>query len=160
MVIETENIYEDAASGALRADDGRSGADGHADRRPRSGASIPTTSGGATVNYIDGDTSITPVPPGLTYVPGSITLSGGDATTSASGAVTAKYCTAAGTGCTAQMTGNYKTTYPYIEEQLGTATADEAKGGAAPDASGDDGQLRRQRRLGHGGRTHYLTPSS
>ncbi|MGA2837772.1 MAG: fibronectin type III domain-containing protein [Acidimicrobiales bacterium] len=127
--IETENIYENAASAHFGA---TTVAQGHTVTLTTApvGSSIPTTSGGASVNYIDGDTSITPVPAGLTYVPGSLHLSGGDAKTSASGAVTAEYCTAAGTGCTANMTGNYKTTYPYIEEQLGTASADEATGGA------------------------------
>ena len=130
VVIETENIYENAASAHFGPTTAAQGQEITVSTAPV-GANIPSTSGGATVNYIDGDTTITPVPAGLTYVPGSIKLSGGDATTSASGAVTATYCTAAGTGCTAQInTGNYKTTYPYIEEQLGTASADEVKGGA------------------------------
>ena len=84
-----------------------------------------------------------PIPAGLTYVPGSATLIGGDAQTSAAGATTATYCTAAGPGCTAcnfasagcpskAPNGNasYPTTYPYLEEQYGTATANQAKGGA------------------------------
>ena len=129
IVIETENIYENAASAHFGPTTATQGQTVTLETAPV-GSNIPSTSGGATVNYIDGDTSITPVPPGLTYVPGSIHLSGGDATTSASGAVTATYCTASGTGCTAKVnTGNYKTIYPYIEEQLGTATADEVKGG-------------------------------
>jgi hypothetical protein len=126
--IETENIYENAASAWVGPTTATQGQTVTLTSSPV-GSSIPTTSGGATVNYIDGDTSITPLPQGFTYVPGSVHLLGGDATTEA--ATTATYCTAAGTGCTAQInTGNYKTTYPYIEEQLGTATADEAKGGA------------------------------
>ena len=127
-IIETENIYE----GDSQAHFGpTTAAQGHTvtlTEAPTGGA-VPTTSSGATVNYIDGDTYIMPIPAGLTYVPGSVGLIGGDAVTSASGATTAKYCTATGTGCSAQMTGNYKTTFPYIEEQLGSATADEAKGG-------------------------------
>ncbi len=129
VVIETENIYEDAAAAHFGPTVAAQGQTVTLSTAPV-GSSIPSTSGGATVNYIDGDTTITPVPAGLTYVPGSIHLTGGDAATSASGAVTATYCTAAGTGCTAQMTGNYKTTYPYLEEQLGTASADEAHGGS------------------------------
>ena len=127
-IIETENIYEGDSQAHFGPTTAAQGSTVTLTEAP-SGGAVPTTSSGATVNYIDGDTFIMPVPSGLTYVPGSAALIGGDAVTSASGATTAKYCTAAGTGCTAQMTGNYKTTYPYIEEQLGTATADEAKGG-------------------------------
>ena len=127
-VIETENIYEGDSQAHFGPTTAAQGSTVTLTAAP-SGGAVPTTSSGATVNYIDGDTYIMPVPAGLTYVPGSVQLEGGDALTSASGATTAKYCTAAGTGCTAQMTGNYKTTYPYIEEQFGTATADEAKGG-------------------------------
>ena len=95
------------------------------------------------MNYIDGDTYIMPIPAGLTYVPGSAKTIGGDAQTSAAGATTATYCTAAGPGCTAcnfssagcpskAPNGNasYPTTEPYLEEQYGTATANQAKGGA------------------------------
>ena len=84
-----------------------------------------------------------PIPAGLTYVPGSAHTVGGDAQTSTAGATTATYCTAAGPGCTAcnfaaagcpskAPNGNasYPTTYPYLEEQYGTATANQAKGGA------------------------------
>ncbi len=127
-VIQTENIYEGDSQAHFGPTTAAQGQTVTLTESPTGGA-VPTTSSGATVNYIDGDTYIMPIPTGLTYVPGSVGLSGGDAVTSASGATTAKYCTAAGTGCTAQMTGNYKTTYPYIEEQLGSATADEAKGG-------------------------------
>ena len=139
--IQTENIYENAASAHFGPTSAPKGSTVTLNTAPV-GANIPSTSGGATVNYIDGDTSITPVPPGLTYVPGSLKLSGGDAATSASGAVTATYCTAAGTGCTAQMTGNYKTTYPYIETQLGTASADQVKGGGLQTLPGTTAQFR------------------
>ena len=127
-IIETENIYEGDSQAYFEPSTAAQGQTITLTEAPTGGA-VPSTSSGATVNYIDGDTYIMPIPSGLTYVPGSVALVGGDAVTSASGATTAKYCTAAGTGCTAQMTGNYKTTYPYIEEQLGSATADEAKGG-------------------------------
>ena len=128
-IIETENIYEGDSQAYFEPSTAAQGQTITLTEAPTGGA-VPTTNSGATVNYIDGDTYIMPIPAGLTYVPGSVALVGGDALTSASGATTAKYCTAAGTGCTAQMTGNYKTTYPYIEEQLGTASTDEAKGGA------------------------------
>ncbi len=127
-IIETENIYEGDSQAYYEPSTAAQGSTITLTEAPTGGA-VPTTSSGATVNYIDGDTYIMPIPSGLTYVPGSVALLGGDAVTSASGATTAKYCTAAGTGCTAQMTGNYKTTYPYIEEQLGSASTDEAKGG-------------------------------
>ena len=78
---------------------------------------LPASDDGFTVNYADEFAAITPVPAGLTYVPGSIQLAGGDSNTA--GQATAKYCTAAGTGCDAQInTGNYKTNYPYLEEEL------------------------------------------
>ncbi len=127
-IIETENIYEGDSQAHFGPTTAAQGQTVTLTEAP-SGGAVPTTSSGATVNYIDGDTFIMPIPAGLTYVPGSVGLIGGDAVTSAAGATTAKYCTATGTGCTAQMTGNYKTTFPYIEEQLGTATADRANGG-------------------------------
>jgi hypothetical protein len=78
---------------------------------------LPASDDGFTVNYADEFAAIVPVPAGLTYVPGSIQLSGGDSNTA--GKATGKYCTAAGTGCDATInTGNYKTNYPYIEEEL------------------------------------------
>ena len=53
-------------------------------------------------------------------------MTGGDTVTE--GVATAEYCTAAGTGCDAQInTGNYKTTYPYIELEL--PSADHVNGG-------------------------------
>jgi hypothetical protein len=78
---------------------------------------LPASEDGFTVNYADEFAAIVPVPAGLTYVPGSVQLTGGDSVTS--GQATGKYCTAAGTGCDATInTGNYKTNYPYIEEEL------------------------------------------
>jgi hypothetical protein len=78
---------------------------------------LPASDDGFTVNYADEFAAIVPVPAGLTYVPGSVALEGGDSTTA--GEATAKYCTAAATGCDATInTGNYKTNYPYIEEEL------------------------------------------
>lgn len=68
--VETENIYENAASAHFGPKSAAQGSTITLSTAPV-GSSIPTTSGGATVNYIDGDTTITPVPAGLTYVPGS-----------------------------------------------------------------------------------------
>ena len=105
-VIETENIYEGDSQAHFGPTTAAQGQTVTLTEAPPGGA-VPTTSSGATVNYIDGDTYIMPIPSGLTYVPGSVALIGGDAVTSASGATTAKYCTAAGTGmhCATQMTG-------------------------------------------------------
>ncbi len=78
---------------------------------------LPASDDGFTVNYADEFAAITPVPAGLTYVPGSIRVQGGDSNTA--GQATAMYCTSAVTGCDAQInTGNYKTNYPYLEEEL------------------------------------------
>ena len=83
-------------------------------------------------------------------------MTGGDSVTE--GVATAEYCTAAGTGCDAQInTGNYKTTYPYIELEL--PSADHVNGGqnftlptvSAP-VHGD--------RLGRDGRQRDRCPSS
>ncbi len=73
--------------------------------------------GTITINYANGFASIEPVPAGMSFVPGSIQQFGGDGVTGG-GATTVKYCTAAGTGCDATMSGNYKTTYPYLEEEF------------------------------------------
>ena len=73
--------------------------------------------GTITINYANGFASIEPVPAGISFVPGSIQQFGGDGVTGG-GATTVKYCTAAGTGCDATMSGNYKTTYPYLEEEF------------------------------------------
>ena len=75
---------------------------------------IPSSDSGATVNYASGVEAVFPIPAGLTYVPGSVGLSGGDASTTPQTTVT--YCTAASTACTAHTTGDYHTTYPYLEE--------------------------------------------
>ena len=65
---------------------------------------------------------IVPVPKGLTYVPGSVNVTGGDATTS--GNVAATYCTApVSDACSAHIaSGNYKTTYPYLQTYLNPNT--------------------------------------
>jgi hypothetical protein len=89
-------------------------------------SSIPSSESGITVNYADEFAAMVPVPAGLTYVPGSIRLEGGDAVTS--GKATGELCTTTGTGCDAMMSGNYKTTYPYIEVEL--PSADHVAGGA------------------------------
>ena len=99
-VIETENIYEGADQAHFGPTTAAQGQTVTLTEAPPGGA-VPTTNSGATVNYIDGDTYIMPIPAGLTYVPGSAKLIGGDAQTSTAGATTATYCTAAGPGCTA-----------------------------------------------------------
>ncbi len=141
-IIATENIYEGASQAHFGPTTAAQGQTVTLTEAPPGGA-VPTTNSGATVNYIDGDTYIMPIPSGLTYVPGSAKTIGGDAQTSAAGQTTATYCTAAGPGCTAcnfssagcpakAPGGNaaYPTTEPYLEEQYGTATANQAKGGA------------------------------
>ncbi|MGP8005474.1 MAG: hypothetical protein ACLP2J_00340, partial [Acidimicrobiales bacterium] len=82
---------------------------------------VPTTDVGLTVTSDSAFTAITPIPAGLTYVAGSLSLTGGDA--NSTGQMTATYCTAAvATYCTAQInTGNYLTTYPYIETVLSSS---------------------------------------
>ncbi len=93
------------------------------------GSSVPSSEstevGTATINYADGFASVVPVPSGFTYVAGSVQVTGGDATTE--GVATAEFCTTTGTGCDAQTTGNYHTTYPYLEVEL--PTSDEVAGG-------------------------------
>ncbi len=93
------------------------------------GSSVPSSEstevGTATINYADGFASVVPVPSGFTYVPGSVQVTGGDATTE--GVATAEFCTTTGTGCDAQTTGNYHTTYPYLEVEL--PTSDHVDGG-------------------------------
>ncbi len=83
-------------------------------------AIIPATQSGITVDNVGQYSAMTPVPTGLTFVPGSLSVEGGDS--NVSGKYTVSYCTAAmgfiPGECTAQMTGNYKTTYPYIETFL------------------------------------------
>ena len=75
-----------------------------------------TSIGNATIQYGDNFTSIVPVPNGVTYVPGTAQAVGGDPTTR--GQATVQYCTAPRTGCDATLSGNYKTTYPYLELEL------------------------------------------
>jgi large repetitive protein len=94
------------------------------------GSSVPisqsTPVGTTDINYADGFTTVFPAPVGLSYVPGSIQVTGGDSVTE--GVATAEYCTAAGTGCDATInSGNYKTTYPYLELEL--PSSDEVEGG-------------------------------
>ena len=85
---------------------------------------VPTSLDGglATVNNASGFATMIPIPTGLSYVAGSITTTGGDATTA--GELTAVVCTTAShpSPCSAQMTGNYKTTFPYIEAVLNPST--------------------------------------
>ncbi len=144
-IIATENIYEGASQAYFGPTTAAQGQTVTLTEAPTGGA-VPTTSSGATVNYIDGDTYIMPIPAGLTYVPGTARTIGGDAQTSAAGATTATYCTAASAGCTAcnfasagcpskAPNGNasYPTTYPYLEEQLRHRDGQPGQGwGAAP----------------------------
>ena len=78
-----------------------------------------TSIGNATIQYADNFVSIVPLPNGVTYVPGSATAVGGDPTSR--GHATVEYCTAPRTGCDATLSGNYKTTYPYIELELNSS---------------------------------------
>ena len=78
-----------------------------------------TSIGNATIQYADNFVSIIPLPNGVSYVPGSATAVGGDPTSR--GQATVKYCTSAGTGCDANLSGNYKTTYPYVELELNSS---------------------------------------
>ena len=94
-------------------------------------AIIPSTDSGLTVTNVGQYSAMQPVPAGLTLVPGSLKVMGGDS--NVSGKYTVSYCTATmgfiPNQCTAQMTGNYKTTYPYIETFLNTGAS--VPGGSA-----------------------------
>ena len=83
-IIATENIYEGASQAHFGPTTAAQGQTVTLTEAPPGGA-VPTTSSGATVNYIDGDTYIMPIPAGLTYVPGTAHTIGGDAQTSAAG---------------------------------------------------------------------------
>ncbi len=125
----SEDIYEDTEVAAVQPGTAQQGAPVPV-TLASVGSSVPTLQstpvGNATVNYADNFTVVLPAPSGLTIVPGSLTVTGGDSVTE--GVATAEYCTAAGTGCDAQInTGNYKTTYPYIELEL--PAADHVNGG-------------------------------
>ncbi len=78
-----------------------------------------TSVGNATIQYADNFVSVIPVPAGVTYVPGSAQAVGGDP--NSRGKATVEYCTAPRTGCDATLSGNYKTTYPYIELELNSS---------------------------------------
>ena len=125
----TEDVYEDTEVAAVQPATAPQGG-------PVSlimaavGSSVPisqsTPVGTADINYADGFTAVFPAPVGLSYVPGSLQVTGGDSVTE--GVATAEYCTAAGTGCDATInSGNYKTTYPYLELEL--PSADHVNGG-------------------------------
>ena len=123
--IVTEDIYEDVGIASVQPANVAQGQTFTITNAPVA-SSIPSSDDGFTVNYADTFVAIVPVPSGLTYVPGSIKVEGGD--TSTSGKATGTYCTSSGTGCDAQInTGNYKTTYPYIELEL--PSSDEIAGG-------------------------------
>jgi IPT/TIG domain len=85
-------------------------------------SSIPASEDGLTVEDGGQFSLILPVPSGLTYVPGSVNVTGGDAITS--GKVAATYCTApVSDACSAHInSGDYKTTYPYLETFLNPDT--------------------------------------
>jgi hypothetical protein len=121
--IETEDIYENTEVAAVQPATASQGSTYTATLAPV-GSSIPSSQsssvGNIVVNYGSGFATVIPAPAGVSFVPGSATLSGGDASTE--GQATIEYCTAAGTGCDAQInTGNYKTTYPYLELELGSS---------------------------------------
>jgi hypothetical protein len=83
-------------------------------------ADLPAVNSGFTVSGIGGYRAITPVPTGLSLVAGSLQVTGGDTFTT--GKFTATLCTAAigfvPNTCTANQTGNFHTTFPYIETSL------------------------------------------
>ena len=89
-------------------------------------SNVPSSDSGdgitVTVYNASQFSEIVPVPKGLTYVPGSVTVTGGDATTS--GNVAATYCTApVSDACSAHIdSGDYKTTYPYLQTYLNPNT--------------------------------------
>ena len=118
--IETEDIYEETEVAAVQPGTASQGSTYTATLAPV-GSSIPSTQsssvGNITVNYGSGFATVIPAPAGVTFVPGSATLTGGDANTE--GQAPSNTAPAAGTGCDAQInTGNYKTTYPYLELEL------------------------------------------
>jgi large repetitive protein len=118
--ISSETIYESPASANTSPQYTAKGSNFSFTQDPTTSL-IPfenySSIGTVTINYANGFASIEPVPAGMTFVPGSIQQFGGDGVTGG-GATTVKYCTAAGTGCDATMSGNYKTTYPYLEEEF------------------------------------------
>ena len=149
----SEDIYEDTEVAAVQPATAQQGSPVTVILAPV-GSSVPslqsTPVGNTTVNYADGFATVLPAPAGLTYVPGSIKVTGGDSITE--GVATAEYCTAAGTGCDATInSGNYKTTYPYIELEL--PSSDHVNGGlnftlptvtAQFTATGASGHLQRE----------------
>ena len=87
---------------------------------------IPSTESGVQVDEVGQYSAIQPLPVGASLVPGSLSVQGGDATVS--GQYIVSYCTAAmgylPGECTANInTGNYHTTYPYIETFLNAAAS-------------------------------------
>jgi hypothetical protein len=125
VIGQTEDIYEGVGIASLEPSTVPQGGT-FTLTNAATASTIPASESGITVNYADEFAAMVPVPAGLTYVPGSIRLEGGDAVTS--GKATGELCTTTGTGCDAMMSGNYKTTYPYIEVEL--PSADHVAGGA------------------------------
>ena len=88
-------------------------------------ANLPSTNSGFTVIGIGGYRSITPVPTGVSLVPG---LARRDRRRRASPPASTRRPSArqamgyVANTCTANITGNFKTTYPYIETSLNVGT--------------------------------------
>jgi len=96
-----------------------------------SSQTIPSTHGGVSLNFVDNNQSIFPVPPGVSFIPGSIVAGSWTFTPvsgpPASGPMTVTYCTAVGQpGCTASVPDGTTflgpgTPFPYLETATGTA---------------------------------------
>ena len=173
-IIATENIYEGASQAHFGPTTAAQGQTVTLTEAPPGGA-VPTTSSGATVNYIDGDTYIMPIPAGLTYVPGTAHAIGGDAQTSAAGATTATYCTAAAPGAPPatsprpdaprkRRTGTLPTRPPTPTSKSSTAPRrPTGQGWVAARVAGHSGPVRGHRRPGFGAEpviTEYLVKTN
>ena len=117
------SVVEDTGSGIVAPANAAAGSTFTTVTAPNE-TDLPSTNSGFTVTGIGGYRSITPVPTGVTLVPGTLAVTGGDAATT--GKFTATLCTApmgfVPNVCTANFTGNFKTTYPYIETSLNVGT--------------------------------------
>jgi hypothetical protein len=116
-------VVNDTGAGIVRPASAASGSTFTSVTSPTE-ADLPSVNAGFTVAAIGGYQAITPVPTGLTLVPGSLNVTGGDSATT--GRYTATLCTAAmgfvPNTCTANQTGNFHTTFPYIETSLNAGT--------------------------------------
>ncbi len=119
---ESVGVTEDTGNGVSAPTSGTAGSTFTVTTAPGQ-ALIPSTDSGFTVVNVGQYSAIQPLPTGATLVPGSLKVEGGDSNVTDRYVVS--YCTAAmgfiANECTAQMTGNYKTTYPYIETFLNAA---------------------------------------